>query len=340
MNFDNFDWLVRAIIASFVIPLLSIPIKEWWSKFLTTSGAPALGKVAYRNFLIINSKPIGDFFYKIEKYKQDIWIKNIFFVEGMSIGAIVSVALFIFCFIISEISGFNNFFLFTPFYRYLNYGYKDTDLIISIMTINLFSLIVTMLIIFVFYFILYSKGYIQPKLTEELSLKRSSKYLYYSIWFSMGIIIGFNAITVVFTIWFNDAFIKVLWSSVTGFSNYLFSLSVIIIYLGCIGMSCVCVITLYNNTKIFSILFKQKVTDSYIDDFPHIKLKTNAEYISGKIDDILNDSLMILNDGYAIKAIHWDQITTMEIEKAVLKDKITMQPLPETMRKKPWWRFW
>lgn len=111
MNFEDFDWLLEAIIASLVIPLLSIPIKAKWSSLFTKNDVPAIGKIAYRNFLIINSKPIGDLFYKIEKYKQDTWMKGVWFVEGAPIGALFSMFLFILCFVISEIRGFNDFFL-------------------------------------------------------------------------------------------------------------------------------------------------------------------------------------------------------------------------------------
>ncbi|HOA69646.1 MAG TPA: hypothetical protein PK669_10885 [Methanosarcina thermophila] len=43
------------------------------------------------------------------------------------------------------------------------------------------------------------------------------------------------------------------------------------------------------------------VTDFYIDDFPHIRIKTNGEDISGKVDDIHNESLIILNEGCTMK---------------------------------------
>lgn len=176
-NFEDFDWLLEAIIATLVIPLLCIPIKAKWSSFFNKNDLPALGKIAYRNFLIINSKPIGDLYQKIEKYNQDTRMKDFWFVEGAPIGALFSIFLFVSCFVISEIRGFNNFFLLAPYYSYLNYGQSDKDLISILLTFNIFTLI-AMMIIALFQIILYLKGYSEPKLTEKLSLKKSSKYIY------------------------------------------------------------------------------------------------------------------------------------------------------------------
>lgn len=339
MNFEDFHWLFEAIIASLVIPLLCIPIKAKWSSLFNKNDLPSLGKIAYRNFLIINSKPISDLFYKIEKYKQDTRMKGFWFVEGAPIGALFSMFLFLSCFVISQIRGFNNFLLFAPYYSYLSYGHKDKDLIMILITLNLFTLSVDM-IISLSQYVLYSKGYLEPKLTKEFSLKKRSKYFYYSIWFSMGIVIGFNVIVLFFTIWYDDVVVKLIESSLTGLINYIVSLGFICVYLFSIGMSGVFIILLYSNAKLFSNLFKQKINDSYIDDFPHIRIKTNTGDISGKIDDIQNESLIILNDGHAVKAIRWDQITTMEIEKQDEDSKLNMRLLPEVTGNKPWWKFW
>ncbi|WP_156161044.1 MULTISPECIES: hypothetical protein [unclassified Methanosarcina] len=339
INIEESYGVFGVIITSLIIPLLCIPIQAYFSSHFNKNYLPALGKIAYQNFLIINSKPIGDLYHKIEKYKQDTWKKNVWFVEGAPIGALFSMFLFISCFVISQIRGFNNFILLSPYYSYLNYGHNDKDLIMILITLNIFTLVVSMIISF-YLIVFYSKGYLEPKLTKELSLKRSSKYFYYSIWFSMGIIIGFNAIVLFFTIYFDDVVIKLITSSLTGLINYFVSLCFICVYLVSIGLSCVFIIMLYNNAKLFSNLFKQKINDYYIDDFPHLRIKTNAVEISGKIDDIQNESLIILNDGSTVKAIRWDQITSMEIEKFALKEKITMGPLPENAQSKKWWRFW
>jgi hypothetical protein len=266
-------------------------------------------------------------------------MKDFWFVEGAPIGALFSIFLFILCFVISEIRGFNNFFLLAPYYSYLNYGHKDKDLVIIILSLNLFTLLAIMIISF-FQCILFSKGYLEPKLTEKLSLKKRSKYFYYSIWFSMGIIVGFNSIVLLFTFWFDDVIIKLIKNSLIGLVNYFASLGFICVYLFSISLSCVFITLLYSNAKVFSNFFKQKINDFYIDDFPHIRIKTNAEDISGKINDIQNESLIILNDGHAIKAIRWDQITTMEIEKQDEDNKLNMRLLLEVSENKPWWKFW
>lgn len=222
----------------------------------------------------------------------------------------------------------------------MNYGQQDEDLIQILMTLNILSL-GSVIIIFVVQYILHSIGYLEPKLTEKLSLKKSSKYYYYySIWFSMGLVIGFDAIVLFITFWFDDVVVKFISLSLTGLINYFMSLGFICLYLVSIGMSFTSIIVLYSNAKLFSNLFKQKIKDSYISEFPHIRIKTNADDIYGKVDDVQNESLIILNDGHLINAIRWDQIITMEIEKTLLKEEITMEPLPENIQKKPKWHFW
>jgi hypothetical protein len=313
-NFHDFDWLLRAIIASFVIPFLCIPINHKWSSLFSKNDLPGIGKIAYRNFLIINSKPISEVFSKIEKYKRNTWMKCFWFIEGIPLGIITFIILLISCFMISEIRGFNNLFLLKPFYSYLNYGQKDKDLVGILIVINLLSGLM-LIVISLYHTFFISKGYREPKLTEKLSLKKSSKYYYYSIWFSMGLIIGSNILILYYTYCFYGVVIEFIKSSFNGDIFYTFSLIFISIYILSIGMGCVLIISYYNHTKLFSNLFKQMVQDSYIDEFPHIRIKTNGEYILGKIDNILNESLIILNDGHLVKAIRWDHITTMVIEK-------------------------
>lgn len=339
INFEDFDWLFEAIIASLILPLLCIPIKAKWINFFNRNDVPTIGKIAYRNFLIINSKPIGDLYSKIDKYKQDTLMKYFWIAEGVPVGTLFLLFIFLSCSVISEIRGLNNFFLLKPYYNYLNYGQQDKDLIQILITLNLFS-VGSMFILSVVQCILHSIGYLEPKLTEKLSLKKRSKYYYYSIWFSMGLVIGFNATVLFITFWFDNVVIKFISQSLAGLINYFMSLGFIYVYLISIGMSFTFLIVLSSNAKLFSNLFKQKIKDSYISEFPHIRIKTNANDICGKIDEVQNESLIILNDGHLINAIRWDQIITMEIEKALLKEEITMEPLPENVQKKPKWHFW
>jgi hypothetical protein len=328
INFEAFDWLFKSFIASLVIPILCIPIKAKWSNIFNKNDIHTIGKSAYKNFLITNSKPIGSVFYKIDDYKQNTILKYFFFFEGIPLGAFITTLLFISFFKVSEIKGFNKFSLLEPYYNYLNYGYNDKFLIVILLYFTIFSsfgIFIIQIIIKVFY----SKGYSEPKLTEKLSLKKRSKYFYYLIWLSMGSVIGVNIIVFGITVEINDVIIKFIKSFLTEQTNYDGLFFITGIYLVCIGNNCQFIFTRYIETILFSNLFKQEIYDFYINEFPWVQIKTNAEDISGKIENIQNESLLILNDGCLVKAIRWDQITTMEIEKAVLKDKITMEPVPE-----------
>lgn len=317
INFEDLNNVVKVIITSLIIPLLCIPIQAYWSSRFNKNDSPVHGKSVYINFLIANSKPIGDLFYKIEKFKQDTWVKYVCFFEGVSIGALFSIALFVSFVLISNIKGFNKFAFFTPYYEYLNYGQKDIDLLIGVMSFNVFSFIALMTISFVER-ILYSKGYLEPKLTEERSLQIRSKYVYYAYCFSMGISIGVIVIVLIFTFLLDDVFIKLIKGFSIGFPNYLISIIfVILFYLADILLILALSSILFADVILFSLNFKQKITDSYMDDFPHIRIKTYHGAILGKVDDVNNKSVIILKDGYVMKAIRWDQITTMEIEKQV-----------------------
>ncbi|ALK06027.1 MAG: hypothetical protein AAY43_10405 [Methanosarcina sp. 795] len=88
-------------------------------------------------------------------------------------------------------------------------GQNDIDLLSVVLSFNLFPLIMVVTIAFFFY-IFNFKRYTEPKLTEELSLKKCSKYIYYSYWFSIGLIIGLNIGVLLFTISVYDIIIKLI----------------------------------------------------------------------------------------------------------------------------------
>lgn len=340
IKLDDFDWLIQAIVTGGLLPILYSFIEALLSRLFKSKYLPAPGKSEYINFLIANSKSVSDLFYNLEKYKQDTSMKYFWGIEGGAIGALFSMALFFFCSMIFTIRGFNKFALFEPYYNYFYCGQKDIDLLSIVMSFNLFSLI-AILIIALFLYFLYSKGYNEPKLTEELSLKKWSKYAYYVHWFSMGILIGTNGVVLYFTLWFHDVFIKLISRSTIGFINYGASIGVICVYLISIMMSLIFSISIHNSTNLFSSLFKQKITDSYIDDLPCLRIKTDVGDVSGKLHDVQNDSLIILNEGCISKAIRWDRVKIMEIEKTDVNNKMAMKFLPQTNENnKPWWKFW
>ncbi|AKB82485.1 hypothetical protein MSBR3_1907 [Methanosarcina barkeri 3] len=337
---NDFEGLIQFIVTGSLLPILNYLIKSLLSRLFNINYLPTPGKSEYKNFLISNSQPISDLFYKLELYKQDTSMKYFWGIEGGAIGALFSIALSFLFFIISAIKGFNKFTLFEPYYNYCYCVQKDIDLLSIVMSFNLFSLI-AITIIALFLYLLYSKGYNEPKLTEELSLKRWSKYIYYIHWFSMGILIGTNGVVLYLTLWFHDIFIRFIGQSTIGLINYVMSIVIICIYLINFMTSIIFVIYLHNATNLFSRLFKQKINNFYIDDLPRVRIKTDGGDASGKINDIQNESLIILNDGSVLKAIRWDQIKIMELEKTDVNNKMIMKFLPQTTENnKSWWKFW
>lgn len=326
------EWLIQCFVTGIILPIIYFPINNYLSiKF--KNDRYIQGKNAYKNFLMDNSEPIEDLFYKLDKYKHDTMMKDFWFFEGIPLGSFFSLFLFIYCITLSQINIFNKFIFFMPYYNYFYNGYKEIDLLYIVLSLNGFS-IITVVIICLLLIILESKGYTGPQLTEKMTLKKWSKYVYYSYWFSTGILIGLNLTVIFFTIWFIDIIIRLI-KTFPNLNIYVTGVYLIsfFISLGFMGI-------IFRTTKKFSNNFKQTVTNFYIDNFPHIRIKTNGEEISGKINDIHNESLIILNEGCTTKAIRWDQITTMEIDKNIVKNKITMKPLPNVIEKKPWWKFW
>lgn len=76
---------MQGIVTVIILPIIYFPINAYLSnKF--NNNPRELGKNAYRNFLIKNSKPISDLFYKLEKYKHDTTFKDLFLLKGYQSG--------------------------------------------------------------------------------------------------------------------------------------------------------------------------------------------------------------------------------------------------------------
>lgn len=240
----------------------------------------------------------------------------------MPLGIMCSIILLMFSFFLSQLREFNKYDFFLPYYNYTYNGQKDIDLVCIFLSLNAFTVIV---VAFILLFIISSnfKGYTNPKLTEKLSLKMWSKYVYYSYWLSIGLVIGLNMNELLFINLFNNQFIKVI----TKLPNYKMFI-LLVFYLMCLFFSWFCILILYDRINYFSTRVTQLITDFYIDDFPYIRVTTNGEDICGKIDDIHNETLIILNEVCSLKAIRWDQITKIEIEKQDEDSKLNMRLLP------------
>jgi len=208
----NSDWVTQVIvtgITGIIIPILVIPINVYFSNKFNNKGLHVQGRNEYRNFLIDNSKPIDNLFYKLDRYKYDTTMKYLFFLEGVPLGLLLFVCLLLLSITLSKINGINKIGFFTVYHNFFYEGQNDIDLLSVVLSFNLFPLIMVVTIAFFFY-IFNFKRYTEPKLTEELSLKKCSKYIYYSYWFSIGLIIGLNIGVLLFTISVYDIIIKLI----------------------------------------------------------------------------------------------------------------------------------
>jgi len=80
-------------------------------------------------------------------------------------------------------------------------------------------------------------------------------------------------------------------------------------------ISLVNIIIIYNSIKWFSSEVKRLITNHFKYDFPEVKITTENNEIKGKLDDILNKTLVTVSEKGTIKIVPWDKIETMEASK-------------------------
>lgn len=75
------DWLMQGIVTVIILPIIYFPINAYLSSKFRNNDLYSEGKNAYRNFLLQNSKPIGDLFHKLDEYKNHTQMKYFFFLK-------------------------------------------------------------------------------------------------------------------------------------------------------------------------------------------------------------------------------------------------------------------
>ena|GEM_PF-1569452 len=176
----------------------------------------------------------------------------------------------------------------------------------------------------------------EPKITRNYStnqkilyipsIKTSSDLVYLSLWSFIGAIVGFTLLVYIATL---AMFIKFSifpsnfsFNWIT-FTNIYRNLETTVIYFKYYGVvffisafiSLVNIIIIYNSIKWFSSEVKRLITNHFKYDFPEVKITTENNEIKGKLDDILNKTLVTVSEKGTIKIVPWDKIETMEASK-------------------------
>ncbi len=62
-------------------------------------------------------------------------------------------------------------------------------------------------------------------------------------------------------------------------------------------------------------LLNKQYFKQYVETFPKVRIKTKSTVLEGKVFDVFNDNMIILDDYGVKKAVEWDSITYMELKR-------------------------
>lgn len=354
----NDVWILQAFITGIFIPFLFTLINSFFSRILKKINLPVEVKGIYKDFLIQHSRPVDDLFNKLSRYQMDtlIIIRIFSFLEGCLAGVFFFLILFQCFFYISQYSFFNDVPPFSLYYNYLNADNVITKNIYSLYLVSSFNIFSIFAIMFcgICLIIIDSRGYLFLKHKEDLSLVFWSKFIYHFYYFLIGLLVGINLPVFLFSIGTVANFYPTNQSFSFSLEYFIDTLGNLIVqvpsmYLVLVILCYVLGITLtiyeiYLFSMIIiglSVVYKHRITTFYVDQLPHVQIKTECGDVSGQLKNVQNKSLIILNENDVIKAIPWNQIKVMEIKNKEVNSKLDMTISSETAEnKKHWWKFW
>lgn len=211
-----------------------------------------------------------------------------------------------------------------------NFRYKsqlflnmDPDVAISADFIVGTYLNIMIVILLVVAFLLYRQKNILS-VTENMEPDRKSHVLLYAYSFVGGLIIGTN-----YFIYYSlyDIFKKHIVVSDFELSlNYLLDLYALIqgilpaqwdflstIYLFSIVFSIIALSLVYRKATVLLTEWKKQIMIHHSDNFPYVYIKMNSGIIYGKIEDMLNENIILINENGVVKAIFWKNIEAIEM---------------------------
>ena len=280
-----------------IIALLSSILLTYFNKHYSTNRE----KNKYLDLLIRFSKQVDNFFKNIDQYEEETGKKYTYALYGFFVSLLYFI-ISIICFLI-PISVFLENNSYWKQFQILNYFLwhsssgmnSNVHFLLSMSTLNVFS-ITAALFILLWIKLLKSKKYINPKLSENLSLTFRSKCVYYSYYFSIGLLIGINTWILLFMLAafsnfpeINENFsysltyisyvytnlkteIVAITGSDTIASIYTYS------YLVGLGLSFILVLSLKEYINSFSCDSQEQIKNFYIRKFPYVILALLIQY--------------------------------------------------------------
>jgi hypothetical protein len=153
------------------------------------------------------------------------------------------------------------------------------------------------------------KGYIDPKIKENLSITTLSTCVYYSYWLLEGALFSIDYIIIVLTF----PAINELYSLHQNFSLIPIDWGIFLLFLllATIIISIPTLFSLFKHIKDFNNKVKNCINNYYRPYFPYLRLKTEYGDIEGQIEDLSNNSFLVLGEENERKAVPWNYIKTM-----------------------------
>ncbi|WP_440951592.1 hypothetical protein [Methanococcoides sp. FTZ1] len=74
----------------------------------------------------------------------------------------------------------------------------------------------------------------------------------------------------------------------------------------------------YKKSKVLLAEWKKQIISSYSKEFPYVYIIINSGTIYGKIEDIFNGNIILLNEDGTIKAIFWKSIEAIEMDDSTI----------------------
>lgn len=143
---------------------------------------------------------------------------------------------------------------------------------------------------------------------EDALLNKSKLVLYYSMILNWFYYI-FAGITL--SLFYN---IYIIQNQISGTIFIIFGLSLFLIIVSFY------VLNIIIRRKLFDSL-KSKLNTEYGKNFPNIQITTKAGNINGKIQDVFNEDIIVLDDNGLKSVVEWNEITTLKLQdKSIQQD--------------------
>jgi hypothetical protein len=278
------------------------------------------GKYRYVNILRTRFPRIDEFLVIIRRHKIN---KQVFVLYYLFVGFIFGV--YLMKEIVTIITYVFNLVHIFDYLNYIPYLHSFDSLNIVMIIVSLLN--ITLLFIAFFYFkwdnLVKVRHLSTPKITKYNILAPLPILVFMIYWIFIGIIFGVNFF--IYLILCNAYIISSRSAEKISLNLALFgdvykyfgenvqNLNIHgFMYLGGMLLSFYLIANSYTKITLFNKDTLRAISNFYYYDFPYVKIKTDSGESKGQLRDILNKSLVTLNEKNILTIIPWDKIETME----------------------------